>query len=145
MRLILSAWLILPDSLKAIGSYGLPEEVLRGIQIDPNPDTTLLAKTIRLVEVLVEWWIICAIATVATLGAKGYFTRAVEHLRVGLARQQREALHLKEVLTDTRDKHQLTMRRAKDKTATIKRLANEIREMEERIKKMPKKPTRDTR
>jgi len=76
---------------------------------------------------------ICAIATVATLGTKGYFARAVERLRVGLSRQQREVLHLKEVLTDTREKHQLTTRSAKDKAGTIKRLTNEIREMEKRI------------
>ena len=84
-----------------------------------------------------EWWIICAIATVVTLGAAGYFSRAVERMRLDMTRQQRETLHLKEVSTDTRDKHLLTARRVKEKGATIKRLSNEIRQMEDRIKKLP--------
>ena len=87
-----------------------------------------------------EWWIICAIATVVTLGAAGFFARTVERMRVDMARLQREALHLKEVSTDTRDKHALTARRVKEKGATIKRLSNEIRQMEDRVKKLPKDP-----
>ena len=87
-----------------------------------------------------EWWIICAIATVFTLGAAGYFARAVERMRLDMTRQQREALHLKAVSTDTRDKHALTARMVKEKGATIKRLSYEIRQMEDRIKKPPKDP-----
>jgi septal ring factor EnvC (AmiA/AmiB activator) len=86
-----------------------------------------------------EWWIISALATVATLGTKGYFTRAVERTRLDLTRQQREALHIKESLTNTRNKHQLTLRHNRDTAATIKRLTVEIRSMEDRVKKLPKK------
>ena len=86
-----------------------------------------------------EWWMICAIATLATLGAKGYFTRAMERTRLDLSRQQREALHLKESLTNTRNKNQLMLRHNKETAATIKRLTAEIRTMEDRVKKLPKK------
>lgn len=79
-------------------------------------------------------WIVCFAATLVTLGAKFYFTRAIDRMRQNLARNQREALEMKGVLTDSRQSHQLAIRRCKEKAATIKRLRSEIIDMENKIK-----------
>ena len=85
------------------------------------------------------WWVICFAAVVVTLGAKFYFTTAIERLRRTLSRQQRETLELKGALADTRQDHQQANRLIREKAASTKRLKSQIAQMQGQIKSLKEK------
>ena len=94
-------------------------------------------------------WVACFVATMGTLSAKFYFTKAIERLRQRLAHLQREALEQKGELADTRQTHAHAIRESKEKTATIKQLKSqtlevqaEVKQLEEDLKKARNRPKR---
>ena len=79
------------------------------------------------------WYVTCFIATVVTIGAKWYFTTAVERLRQSLLREQREALVLKGELTDLRQDQRGQGRLVREREAEIKRLKSSIAQLQGEI------------
>jgi hypothetical protein len=81
------------------------------------------------------WWIIWLLATLGTLGAKWYLTRATERLRSNLSRQQREALETKGQLVDAVQNHHAAVRLTREREASIKRIRTNIVDLENEIER----------
>ena len=87
-------------------------------------------------EAEIGLWLACFVATIETLCAKFYFTKAIEQMRQKPAHLQREALEKKGDLAESRQNHHIAIRGCKEKEATIKRLKTQTLETEGQVKQL---------
>jgi hypothetical protein len=72
------------------------------------------------------WWIVCFAATVGSIVAKLYFTTAIEQLRQSVLREQREALAMKDELSDLRADQKGKSQLVRERETEIKRFKSNI-------------------
>lgn len=75
------------------------------------------------------WWIICFVSVTITIFAKWYFADNLSRLRQTLSRQHREALEIKDSLTEARKTHQEILMLNKSKDIDIARTRKHIAEL----------------